>query len=102
MTWADLTNGIFEFGIAYFLWRGVMMLRQSKKVQGFYWPTIAWTTAWGLWNLYYYPSLGQWLSFTGGAIVVSVNIAWLGHVWHYWWLENYEKTVNGNWRKKII
>jgi hypothetical protein len=81
--WADIVNGLFEFGIAIPLAKGVLMLRKDKVVRGFYWPTIAWTTAWGLWNLYYYPSLGQWWSFVGGALVVSVNITWLSHVFYY-------------------
>jgi len=79
----DLINGIFEFGIAIPLAKGVMMLRSDKIVRGFYWPTIAWTTAWGLWNLYYYPHLDQWLSFVGGLLVVSVNLTWLAHVYWY-------------------
>jgi uncharacterized membrane protein YGL010W len=83
MTLPDLFNGIFELGLAPFLWKGVLKLRIDKKVEGFYWPTVAWTTAWGLWNLYYYPHLDQWLSFTGGLVVVAVNLTWLGHVWYY-------------------
>lgn len=79
----DIINGLFEFGIAIPLTKGVMMLREDKKVKGFYWPTIAFTTAWGLWNLYYYPHLNQWGSFTGGLIVVGVNLTWLAHVYAY-------------------
>lgn len=79
----DLINGVFEFGISIPLAKGVMMLRADRVVKGFYWPTIVWTTAWGLWNLFYYPHLDQWLSFIGGLIVVSVNITWLVHVYYY-------------------
>jgi hypothetical protein len=79
----DLINGIFEAGLAVFLWKGVLVLRTDKKVKGFYWPTVAWTTAWGLYNLYFYPHLDQWFSFTGGVAVVLVNITWLAHVGLY-------------------
>lgn len=79
----DLFNGGFEMGLAVFLGRGVEMLRVQKEVKGFYWPTVAWTTVWGIWNLFYYPHLDQWISFTGGLAVVSVNLIWLGHVWYY-------------------
>jgi hypothetical protein len=81
--WMDFINGVFEAGIACFLFKGVLMLRTDKEVKGFYWPTVAWTTAWGIWNLAYYPHLGQWFSFTGGIAVVLVNITWLAHVAHY-------------------
>jgi hypothetical protein len=83
MSFADFINGVFEAGIALFLWKGVLMLRVDKEVKGFYWPTVAWTTAWGVWNLFYYPHLGQWFSFGGGIAVVLVNITWLAHVAHY-------------------
>lgn len=83
MQWPDIINGIFEAGLACFLWRGVLMLRTDKIVRGFYWPTVAWTTAWGIWNLGYYPHLNQWASFIGGIAVVAVNIIWLGHVAWY-------------------
>jgi hypothetical protein len=83
MNGPDLINGIFEAGIAVFLWKGVLMLRVDKEVKGFYWPTVAWTAAWGLWNLFYYPHLGQWFSFGGGVAVVLVNITWLAHVAYY-------------------
>jgi hypothetical protein len=83
MTVPDLVNGIFEFGIAIPLSKGVMILRTDKVIKGFYWPTICWTTVWGLWNLYYYPHLDQWMSLTGGLVVVGVNLTWLGHVFYY-------------------
>lgn len=82
--WADLINGVFEAGLACFIVKGILKLRVDKCVQGFYWPTVLWTSAWGLYNLYFYPSLGQWWSFWGGVFVVSFNIAWLGHVYYYW------------------
>jgi len=83
MQWPDIINGIFEFGIAIPLAKSVLMLRADREVKGFYWPVIAWTTSWGVWNVYYYPHLDQWFSFVGGLIVVSVNVTWLAHVAYY-------------------
>lgn len=40
-------------------------------------------TGWGLWNLYYYPSLGQMLSFEGGVAIVLTNIIWLSLMFKY-------------------
>jgi hypothetical protein len=84
----DFINGVFEAGLSCFLIKGVLQLRQDRIVKGFFWPTVAWTSAWGLWNLYYYPALDQWWSFTGGVAVVSVNLTWLTHVAYYWRNEN--------------
>ena len=83
MNWMDFINGVFEAGLALFLVKGVLKLRVDKAVLGFYWPTVVWTTAWGIWNLAYYPHLDQWCSFTGGLFVVAVNLTWLAHVGWY-------------------
>jgi hypothetical protein len=80
----DLTNSLFEVGLAMMLLLNLQRIRRDKKVQGFDWRVVAFTTAWGVWNLFYYPSLSQWYSFYGGIAVVTVNIIWLGHVHYYY------------------
>lgn len=87
---SDLLNGIFEAGLAYGIYLGILQLRKDKQVKGVFWPLTFWTSAWGIWNLYYYPSLGQWFSFWGGLAVVTMNLTWLGHVIHYKILEALE------------
>lgn len=79
----DLLNGIFEFGLSYFILKSIQKIRVDKKVLGFYMPTIYWTTAWGLYNIFYYPYLGQWFSFVGGITVVTLNLIWLSHYFYY-------------------
>ena len=92
MSLPDLINGVFEAGLSFFLWKGVLKLRVDKAVLGFYWPTVVWTTAWGLYNLYFYPHLGQWFSFSGGVAVVLVNITWLAHVAYYTKQSRWQQT----------
>ena len=75
MGWPDIVNALFEGGMSFVLLRSVLQLHRDKKVAGLHWTLIAFTTAWGVWNLYYYPHLGQWWSFYAGAAVVSIN-AW--------------------------
>ncbi len=74
---ADLVNGLFEFGMACMLFLSVLRLWRDKRVHGWSVWSVVWPTAWGLWNLYYYPSLGQWYSFLGGLFVVIVNSTWI-------------------------
>ena len=83
MNTPDILNGIFEAGLSFFLWKGVLVIRRDKEVKGFYWPTVVWTMAWGFYNLYFYPHLDQWASFWGGLFVVSANVTWLAHVGWY-------------------
>ena len=73
----DTGNALFELIGAWFTWKNAAQLRRDRRILGVYWPATAFFTAWGLWNLYYYPALGQWLSVTAGAILVSGNLAWL-------------------------
>ena len=58
-------------------WFNVQKLLKDKSVVGVYWPIQAFFSLWGLWNLYYYPALGQWASFVGGLFLVLGNTAWV-------------------------
>lgn len=81
--WSDIINGLFEFGGAIANFFNVLQIRKDKKVAGVHWSTYLFFSTWGLWNLFYYPSLDQWVSFTGGALIVTMNILWLAHAIYY-------------------
>jgi hypothetical protein len=53
-------------------------------VKGVHWIPTGFFTAWGFWNLYYYPHLDQWLSFFGGLFIVAGNFSWLILMVMYW------------------
>lgn len=80
---ADYINGIFEFVGALMLCKNVQVLLKDKKVQGVHWMPTMFFTTWGMWNLFYYPSLDQWASFFGGLAIVTVNAVWLTLVLRY-------------------
>jgi len=73
----DLINGSIELVGAIFSWRNAWQLRLDREIRGVYWPTSLFFAAWGLWNLYYYPALGQWASFSAGLVLVAGNVAWV-------------------------
>lgn len=75
--WPDLINASVELGGAYFTWRNYLELRRARELRGVYWPTMAFFTAWGIWNLVYYPALGQWYSFAAGIVLAAGNLAWV-------------------------
>ena len=77
MNWADFVNGAFEATAGFLLWNNVRILVRQKQVRGVSILSTAVFALWGYWNLYYYPSLGQWLSFAGGLNVVAANTAWV-------------------------
>jgi hypothetical protein len=74
---ADITNGVFE------LLGGVLILNhcravlRDKAVAGVSTSSVAIFSLWGIWNLYYYPSLDQWFSFAGGLVIVAANLLWV-------------------------
>lgn len=76
MTIPDLSNGIFEFIGSIAIWANVVALHRDKEVRGSRWEMMIFFSSWGYWNLYYYPHLNQWFSFTGGCSLALANTAW--------------------------
>ena len=73
----DLTNGIFEAVGSVFIWISVVSLYRAKGYAGIHIGQIVFYAAWGLWNVFYYPALGQWWSFLSGINVLIANIIWV-------------------------
>ena len=83
MNWPDPINGAFELLGGLIIWANVVRLRRDRMVRGIDWRATAFFQTWGLWNVFYYPHLGQWASFTGGLCIVAANTAWLWHAYRY-------------------
>lgn len=79
----DLINGAFETAGGLAVWAHARRIRIDKQVRGFSPGATALMTAWGLWNLFYYPSLEQWASFAGGLVIVAGNAVWLYYAVKY-------------------
>lgn len=85
---ADTINGIFEHLGAFFILTSVLKLYREKKVAGIHWAHMAFFTAWGYWNLIYYPLLEQYVSTFGAVWLVLVNTIYLGQLIYYNRLRN--------------
>lgn len=77
MSWPDAVNGCFESVAGCLLWTNVRELQRTRIVVGVRILPTALFALWGVWNLFYYPSLGQWWSFLGGGSVVVANTVWV-------------------------
>jgi hypothetical protein len=75
--WPDWVNGGFELFGGLVNWLNVAAVFRDKKVRGVSSAPAMVFTAWGLWNLFYYPHLSQWWSFAGGLVIVAANMAWV-------------------------
>ena len=73
----DIMNALFEFVGGLFLWMNVITLYKDKATKGIYYPTVVFFFFWGVWNLWYYPSLNQWWSFVGGVWLATANLVWI-------------------------
>lgn len=79
----DQINGALEVCLGAMIFANVDQIRRDKQVRGIRnWGQYV-VTVWGFWNLYYYPSLGQWVSFVGGIAVVAGNFAWCYYAFKY-------------------
>lgn len=80
----DQINGLFEaFGAASILLH-CRSLYRAKELKGASLTPFLFYTAWGFWNLYFYPSVGAYWSFVGGIGVVSANTVYCSMVVYYW------------------
>jgi len=93
MTIADTINGIYEMtGSIAVAWNCVTTYR-DKEIKGISLGSMIFFTSWGFWNLYYYPSLHQWISTLGAASMVLFNTIWLFQAIYYTNL-NKKKKLN--------
>lgn len=73
----DLLNALFEATGAAFMVPNVRRLLRDQSIRGVYWPAQIFFTSWGVWNLYFYPAVGQPLSFAAGAVLALANGIWV-------------------------
>lgn len=85
--WPDIVNGAFELLGTPFILMSVFKIFKDKKVRGINWKHPVYFTAWGFWNLFYYPHLNQWWSFAGGCGIVVTNFIWVSAMGYYIWKE---------------
>tara|TARA_Y100001973_G_C5175146_1_gene321453 strand:- start:743 stop:1471 length:729 start_codon:yes stop_codon:yes gene_type:complete len=79
----DKINALFEFSGTLFIGISVYKAWKDKYVAGVSWLSPAFFFVWGLWNLIYYPSLGQWWSFSAGIMLSTMNMIWIGQLIYY-------------------
>lgn len=61
----------------------VIQLHKDKAIKGVHWVPTGYFASWGLWNLYYYSQLDQWVSVLGGMFLVTMNTLWFCQMLYY-------------------
>lgn len=83
MIFPDMINALFEGLAGLMVLNHCRVLREEKMVRGVSVISVFFFLLWGVWNLYYYPAIGQSLSFYGGLVVVASNVLYVGMMLHY-------------------
>lgn len=78
---ADAFNAALETAGGVVLWLHVIRARRAGEIKGVHWLPAAFFGAWALWNCFYYPMLGQWLSAIAGVLPLVANAAFLRLYW---------------------
>lgn len=79
----DMINAVFEFSAAFFTCLNIRQLWRDKEIKGFSPAAVIFFSAWGFYNCFFYPHLGQWWSFAGGIAITCVNCIYMGLIWYY-------------------
>lgn len=72
-----MVNAGFEAGAGLAVLAHCVRLVEDREARGLSIPAIAFFAVWGVWNLFYYPSLGQFWSLAGGVFVTLANLIYL-------------------------
>lgn len=79
----DLVNAGFEIFGAICIFNHCRVLMQDRQVKGVSMDSVVFFNVWGLWNLFFYPSLDQWWSAFGGLLMVAANTFWVFLLYKY-------------------
>lgn len=74
---ADIVNACFEAGGSIAVWGNVRAIYRAKRTEGVSFPAMFFFAAFGAWNMFYYPHLGQWASFGGGMLLAIGEVAYV-------------------------
>ena len=74
----DAINATYECVGGLFILNNCRHVLRDKAVAGVSVLSTAFFFSWGVWNILYYPYLGQMLSLVGAIFLASANALWIG------------------------
>lgn len=79
----DKINALFELGGFLAVVASIISARKAGTVVGVSWLTPCFFSAWGYWNLLFYPMLDQAWSAAAALLLAAANSYWLWLIWMY-------------------
>lgn len=89
----DMVNSAFEAAASLFILNHCRVLWASGQAHGVSLLSSLFFWAWGGWNVFYYPHLGQLFSFYAGIAVLAANSFWC---WSIWYIRRHDGTYFPN------
>ena len=83
----DIVNALFELAAAGFVLNHCRVLRRDRVARGVSLLSTVFFTAWGAWNIVFYPAVGAFWSFVAGLAVLAANCLWAGMIFKTRWQE---------------
>jgi len=79
----DIMNALFELFGAFAVLPSILEAHRTKRIMGVSIITSLFFTSWGLWNIFYYPSLTQTWSGYAAILMTATNAFYLWQVYKY-------------------
>lgn len=79
----DHINAGFELAAGFLLTFNVVRIYRDKKTRGVSMIPLSFMVLWGLWNCYFYTSLGVIWSFYCGIVCTTINGIWISQMIFY-------------------
>jgi hypothetical protein len=87
----DQINALLIFIGSLMVFKSCYIVYRDKVVRGVSLLANLYFTSWGMWNIYYFPHLHQFWSFSAEMCICTANILWLFLMLYY---KQKEKTRN--------
>jgi hypothetical protein len=94
----DFINGSFEAVAALFTLHHCRVLLRDRAVAGVSIASMAFFTLWGVWNLWFYPHLGQTWSFAGGVLLVAANAVYVALLFRF---SGFASRLRHRWQSAV-
>lgn len=79
----DIINGGMALIGAGFLFQNVRAIWKDKSYRGVRMTPTVFFITWGMWNLYYFYSIGQMYSLIGFSVIAVIDVMWICLMFKY-------------------
>lgn len=80
---ADAINATFELVGTALNCLSIYRVYKDKCIKGVSVVPTTFYFSWGLWNIYFYPTMNLWLSFWAGLAIIFSNATWVALALYY-------------------